>query len=373
MTEGLGTTATPGRQPLRRAPLTAQTSRSSTEASLWLADEITATIKRLSDQVSAIRNDFSALKGALARRIGPHDETPAALKTGLLSSNERLNHLSEDVQALLTDSTRLTEEIDRSHAALNERMNHEHDELRTCQVNTRDLTSGFRPSSRCTGQVKQYLGTTRLRRTRTHRHAPRSPLCTSSQTALTTRKGKGKQPPSTSSDNQSASSSSEDKEFEEWHPDLWNDDLGDLSVTAIDIKNSSTWFSLDSSSWLLAGIVPTGHMHINKTTTLNVPVSVQKTHHFDPVLLRKRHDSHLHLRFIPSHFPRLSGVNPVRLAFNLATSFAVDLSSWILRDGDRSLCHRGCGLSRRGYALLRWPIAVFEGLYTYNSLERGRK
>ncbi|KAG8949697.1 hypothetical protein FRC00_008039, partial [Tulasnella sp. 408] len=107
--------------------------------------------------------------------------------------------------------------------------------------------------------------------------------------------------------------------------------LDNVSVAVVDTKNSSTWLNLDSSSWFLTGVVPASYTGINKTTTLNIPISFQNTSTSTPFFLANA--------VVPIHIYPYSFAFPdtfnVTLSDSLqpGESFSVDLSRWISRNG----------------------------------------
>ncbi|KAG8981365.1 hypothetical protein FRB90_007305, partial [Tulasnella sp. 427] len=108
--------------------------------------------------------------------------------------------------------------------------------------------------------------------------------------------------------------------------------LDGVSVTVADTKNSSTWLSLDSSSWLLSGTVPGTYVSYNKTSTLNVPISLENT--TIPTAPFFIANATVPIHIYPYSFS-FSGKFNVTLSdsLQLGDSFTVDLSRWISRNG----------------------------------------
>ncbi|KAG8945396.1 hypothetical protein FRC04_000847 [Tulasnella sp. 424] len=107
--------------------------------------------------------------------------------------------------------------------------------------------------------------------------------------------------------------------------------LANASVIVADTKNPSSWLSLDSSSWFLTGIVPATYAVINKTSTLNVPISLHNATTSTPFLIA---NATIPIHIYPYSFS-FPGTFNVSLAdsLQLGDSFSVDLSRWILGNG----------------------------------------
>ncbi|KIO18798.1 hypothetical protein M407DRAFT_31542, partial [Tulasnella calospora MUT 4182] len=107
--------------------------------------------------------------------------------------------------------------------------------------------------------------------------------------------------------------------------------LDEVSVNVADTKNSSTWLSLDSTSWLLTGVVPASYTGINKTSTLNVPISFQNTSTSTPFFFA---NATIPIHIYPYSFAFSDTFN-VTLSDSLQPGdpFSVDLSRWISGNG----------------------------------------